>query len=857
MPVFLFFLMLAVCGIYPFGVESFLTEDLKYQYIDFFAWLRKVLLGEASIFYAPNLSLGSNTWGIFSYYLSSPLNLLVVFFDEAHLTDFVVLITALKLGLTNLSMSFYLRRRFTLSKLFIAMLAICYTCSLWTVTQMRNPMWLDVLIFLPLILYGVHRLITKSAWKFLLFSAFGAVITCWYTAYMVLLFALFFFVYELFLYGQEHTLSKRVILEKILKCGGVLGGALLLSAFTFLPTVLSVAGSGQPVALEYLQMSGLRDLYSSLFFGNWIRDIIPQNFFGMGILLLVGVFFCIKEIPLKIKIVTAAFIAFMIGSSWLAPLSFVWCGLRVPNGFYCRFAFLTAFLFVFVAAFAAERIQKKEVLSREILYAAVSLSGLALLGLLVGAFVRLEYFFFTMGVVVFTGCLFFVLEKKAVKRPRLQQVILGFLLMFTCGELLFSGHLALPQLYQGYLQKDYGVYLEESSLQLAELRSFDDGLYRIDKTYTRADATALNEGLAAGYLQLSSYSSASNKAAVNFLSSLGYSNEGETFMRYTSPIGVSDSLLGLKYTSSKEKPAGFADAGLGETHNGMKFYQNPYALSLGYLADENILDASLDVYENPFKRQNAFLSALLGQEKEYFVAASVEQMIDSSDLQEWRVVIPEGSIGYTYVESDSLDLVWLTVDDKEPFLENWWVSHCIRELGSSKEKTEYVVSLTSAEEPREGSLRVPELHESDTCYFYYLDVAAFEEAIEVLAANQFEFDVLEGNHANGSFFAEEDSLLLLTIPNEKGWSIEINGVKTEPLDAFGGALMVLPVSAGANEVVMNYLSPGFMPGCIISGITLLLIGALIARERHLRVLRRSENKQPTPTNAAGKHKELE
>lgn len=47
----LFALLLAWGGVYPFGTESFLTEDLKYQYIDFFTWYRSVLIGEESLFY--------------------------------------------------------------------------------------------------------------------------------------------------------------------------------------------------------------------------------------------------------------------------------------------------------------------------------------------------------------------------------------------------------------------------------------------------------------------------------------------------------------------------------------------------------------------------------------------------------------------------------------------------------------------------------------------------------------------------------------------------------------------------------------------------------------------------------------
>ena len=110
----LFALLLAWGDVYPFGPESFLTEDLKYQYIDFFTWYRSVLLGEESLLYTFGTSLGSDTWALFSYYLASPFNLLVVFFDEQHLTEFALLVTVLKIGCIQMSTMWFLRRRFKL-----------------------------------------------------------------------------------------------------------------------------------------------------------------------------------------------------------------------------------------------------------------------------------------------------------------------------------------------------------------------------------------------------------------------------------------------------------------------------------------------------------------------------------------------------------------------------------------------------------------------------------------------------------------------------------------------------------------------------------------------------------------------
>ena len=42
-PIAMLCVVAAVRGVYPFGAESFLTEDLKYQYVDFFTWFRRIV----------------------------------------------------------------------------------------------------------------------------------------------------------------------------------------------------------------------------------------------------------------------------------------------------------------------------------------------------------------------------------------------------------------------------------------------------------------------------------------------------------------------------------------------------------------------------------------------------------------------------------------------------------------------------------------------------------------------------------------------------------------------------------------------------------------------------------------------
>ncbi|MDO4536547.1 MAG: hypothetical protein Q4B54_00130 [Coriobacteriales bacterium] len=50
----------------PLCGQSFLTEDLCFQYADFYAWMLRVFRGEASLLHNPYTGMGTNAWGIFS-----------------------------------------------------------------------------------------------------------------------------------------------------------------------------------------------------------------------------------------------------------------------------------------------------------------------------------------------------------------------------------------------------------------------------------------------------------------------------------------------------------------------------------------------------------------------------------------------------------------------------------------------------------------------------------------------------------------------------------------------------------------------------------------------------------------------
>jgi uncharacterized membrane protein YfhO len=849
-PVAILCLIAVVDDIYPFGSQSFLTADLRYQYIDFYTWYRNVLLGDGSFFYSFSQSLGTNTWGQFSYYLGSPLNLIILLFPADKLTVFVFAITALKMGLINLATTWYFTKRFKGSAGIYAALALCLTFSLWMFTQARNPIWLDAFVCLPLMLWGVYSYIHGRRWKLLLFSTALSVVSCWYMAYMSVVFAILFYFFERYLAG------KRIInLKNLVGLGLVFFGALGLSAFTFFSTVLSFAGdtSTIPLGSTTANISSFADSYGSkrvilvagvfllyvvalaiysrfrklrewfvlvnavvlvcgalLVFwcagkvsGNnmwtcsienmlagfvptlWRADVVPQLYCGFLIPLLCLATFFVRSISLREKSAFLVFLALMFFVFFVKDCYVAWCGFRAPHGFYCRSSIYFDFVMVWVVAFGISRLCAEGKLFP-------SVSGNLRKGIV---------------------CLIFIL---------------------ACVELSLSGGLLWARMY-GPDQVFQDEYMETSAQLQQSLDSLEEEPYRSPKTITRFNLAALNEGLAQGYLDISSYSSAHNGNAIRFLNGLGYSQEGEFATRYSTPSLLIDSLLGIKFVCTNVQPAGFTQLDIATGFEGYNEYENPYALGLGYQVSSDVLDASVDYGGNPFGRQNTFVNSLMGESLNPY-SDLVSSQIDTGV---WQVTIPKGVVGYYYVNAKNSRDVYVSVNGSERTLQNNRFQQAATALNSSYDSDQEVKVAVANEAGNPVDCEL---------IFYGLNMDSFETAINKLSQHQVIFQTFEDGYVEASFVSEtsgqSSNIVLFTFPYDAGWAVEVDGQPAELLSLFGGALsgLSIPADGETHEITMSYISPGFVTGCAVTGFAIICIAGIIAfgrkrKGKHVKVAR--------------------
>lgn len=766
------FVALAAAGhIYPFGDNSFLADDLKYQYIDFFSWFHRVLLGEANLRYSFSQGLGMNTWGLYSYYLASPFNLLCALFPADKLTLFIFAITALKLGCIHISTAWYVQKRFDLSKPAAFLLSLSFTFCSWTISNLRNPLWIDCLILLPICAYGCRELIRRRRMIRLVIATALNVMFCWYTAYISILFLCIFVLVEFVDYVAEEGFSWKLTLDRALRFAGAIALGLLLSAWTFLPTILAMSRGGPVLALGPLLKTSLKSLIRGFLPCMWVsNESTPQFYCGIIMMLLAVSLLVNRTVSIKTRIATLVVTIILVASSVLSPLEYIWCGMRVPNGFYSRTAFLLSFFALWAAGYTLQ-----------------------------------------------------ILKDQPKLRQAYRPAVILPLLALTAIELFANAHVVWNQLYAGYSENTNRAYVATATNTIATTTERDSApFYRIDRTTTRADSAALNEGLALGYNQLSSYSSANNPQAIALLNSLGYSSVGEFSTRYAEPILAVDALLGVKYAIAEQAPAGYVMAKANQPESATAVYENPYALSVGITASNDIQNSTLEG-ENPFEKQNDLYSKILGRKVELYTKIEAAKTEDGESLKQWSVTLPAGSIGYLYINKDtSAGSYWpvaLTIDQRSINNEAWRFDNNIRQIADASDApSQHTVSIGVAE----GYTDMPQDNEP---VFYALNLDVFEQIISELKTSEFIPTVFEDGRIEGEYIAKDDGNLLLSVPYDEGWNVTVNGTAAELTPAADKGLSSLNMQKGANRIVMTYKTPGALAGLAVSLATSALVAA--------------------------------
>jgi hypothetical protein len=83
-------------------------------------------------------------------------------------------------------------------------------------------------------------------------------------------------------------------------------------------------------------------------------------------------------------------------------------------------------------------------------------------------------------------------------------------------------------------------------------------------------------------------------------------------------------------------------------------------------------------------------------------------------------------------------------------------------------------------------------------------------------------DSYSDTEINGSIDVSEDGLMYTSIAYESGWTVYVDGVKTETVK-FKDAMLAVPLSAGSHTIRMVYVPEGFHAGAALTAISIVLL----------------------------------
>lgn len=833
-----------VFGVNPISGKSVLCLDLNGQYVYYYDYMYDVFAGKESIFYSWSRNLSGEFMGIVGYYLASPFNLLVWAFPREMITEGLFTMMVVKIGAIGLCMSVYLSRGKGLNRLTTIIFSTFYALSAYSLEQTMNPMWLDGVMILPIVVYGIEKLMDEGKFIMLTISLVYAFVTCFYIGYMIGIFSAIYFLY--YAVASHKKGLARLFVGRGLLFTAVAIVSVMISAFMLLPVYHSLSYGkftfSEPDYSSVYTNFDLIELLDKLFPGTYdtVRmSGLPFLYCGTIALLMLPCYFFSSKIRGRDKVAAAAIMSVLVVSMYICQVDMLWHGGQLPNWLPQRYSFMLSFLMLGFAAKAFDGI--KEISGRQI--GGIALAWFAVLLLLEKADNYLDDISRdTMdGLTVILPAIFVLfLVTAAVTRTKAKLnrksacILLCSILAVECFyntiDQLFRQHQDI--VYS--TRASYVDVIQPTRQVVNDIKAKDDGFYRIEKTYFRT----VNDPLACNMYGLSHSSSTLNSKPIGLLERLGFSARSH-YTRYSGATEITKSLFGVKYELSTETNS-TADIKSAED---ITVKENPYALPMAYLVDKDVMDIEFSATE-PLANQNELLSVMIGSEEteEYFTRIIDDVELEKTNVTQgkttdghhsfkvvqegknaelvYTLTMPETSALYMYLPSryERTVNVWL---NRSQFLGTYFEgdNNCIMKIGDFEQGESVTIGLT--------------LTKSDLYFreaqFVYCNNEAIERDLGILKSenNATTVERVSPTHLVINAEAAQDKLLMTTIPVEKGWDIWVDGVKTDYIEVLD-ALIALPLSAGKHTIEMKFTTAGYPVAVYITIAGIVLFAGMIA-----------------------------
>jgi uncharacterized membrane protein YfhO len=721
---------------------------------------------------------------------------------------------------------------------------------------------------------GVHKLVREGRFQLYVLSLSLAIIFNFYIGVFICIFTAIWF----FALCYVQKLSRREFLKKLLYMATFSALAIGITAFITLPaykalqqTFAAIYGNQFPDALQ------LRHSFFDIL-GNFVAFMpptvvtgLPNLASGMVSVMLLPVFLLSQKISRKEKLAYALVTAFMVVSTNVNVLDYMWHGFSYPTGLPARYSFLISFVLVVMAYRAFLLVG--ELRKRDI----VAIAGATALFLIMATLGQQEMKHVVWSAVLSGAylCLFiwaYINKDKSTLRlldqeKKLAMVKLVFFAVIII-ELMLSSYIGVKTV--GTKERENYPPQYSSMQELLDKRQpMENDFYRTDSIWR----WSYNDTSLYGYEGISVWANTINAGATNFMEGIGLTcstiNNSYYYVK-TSPL--TDAFLNMRYCLDYNfKPS---DSSIFwrrlAAKDGVYLLENNYHLPLGFMVNEETAGyrgfagipyrSQYDAFgrvvasyaemlnkesfikngspDTPFSAQNDLFHKATGLEGNLF------STFDCVNIESDNCKILNQEPGkYTFTAlNKSKDSVFIF--DYEMPLDGClylyvWVEGAGEARIALENQALHDIVIYNPYIYYAGSFRAGDLvsvaAQSEThsgeiwIYAAVIDQTLFKQGFAMLADEVLELTEFTDTKINGNITVLEDGLLYTSIPHAGLWRAFVDGNEAE-ITTIDGAMAALNLSAGYHTIEFRYHNSSLITGIIISVIAVLLFMVLIVKK---------------------------
>lgn len=818
----------------PFGHRSLLIVDGLHQYIPFFSEYYDKLKSGESFLYSWRTGLGNDFVTLWAYYLSSPLNLLILLFKKEYIYVGASLIVSIKIVFSCVFFAYYLTSISNRGKkdLLVVAFALGYGFSNYVIGYYWNIMWMDSIMILPLIIVGLNKLIDKNDPRLYIITMFYSFWCNYYISFIICIFVCIWYIVHkhesvkcFFINGFKFVFYSilSAAMAAVVLIPSYVGIKDTASAHVTMPDIKTFYGSF--VEIFSSQMFLVEPINNQVFDGgtNLYCGILPVMVVVMGLF--------ISKIKLRDKIKYALVLIFFLVSFNNEYLNYIWHGFHNQYGIPNRFAILFVFVMLTIGYKVLSHIKLAKKWMVVVCY--VGLIGFVLYSQKASS---IEEKYVYIGTAVLLSIYFVVIMAYLVGRlkKKLFYYVISIIMII---EMIVSGCVGFGQ--NGSVDGDKFFSGTDTFVEVTNhLKELDDGFYRVDMVKT----LMLDEAIWHNLNAVGIFGSTVQGDMVTAMNRLGfYTGANEYLYRGSTPL--TNALLGVKYVIGRTGDYNNIDAYYLDMINGVDIYENPFTLPIGFVV--NNLDEWNYASSDVFGVQNSFVNTAVGGDNifsQIYPAISVTGIncvasTDGSNITYERSSENGCSVQVSFVLTDYANLyaeltggninkIRLLVNDKEVVADRFQSQAFHIGEYEKGTKINLIYELNDGGNA-ESSLQIS-LAEFNYDNFYKV----YDEL------SKYGIDVTEysSGYIKGNLNTMDSGTVFTSIPYNEGWDLYVDGQKRDTFK-IADALLGFDINEGNHEIELKYTPVGLYKGLVISGVSffLFLIVCILKRKKKVSV----------------------